>query len=301
MEKNMNVTIATAPCSWGVWYADGTPSGTPYKTYLDQAAAAGYTALELGPVGYLPTDAVRLADELAERSLTICAGTACYAFDKAGSLAGLRDELDSLCELLQTFKAPFLVAMDESDVGRFSEKKKGMPRAERLKYIELVRDMAKLTQENYGIKTVFHPHVKTLFEYEKEIVELIDLANVDLCFDTGHHVYSNGGSSNGDRSALDFMLKYPERIAYLHFKNVDGAVRKCVELEGLDSDQAFDVNVMCDLEAGIMDFSELKKVLEKINFNGIGVIEQDMPRATTEQAFAAAKRNLEYLKRIGIL
>ena len=23
------ITIATAPCSWGVWYADGTPSGTP--------------------------------------------------------------------------------------------------------------------------------------------------------------------------------------------------------------------------------------------------------------------------------
>lgn len=48
-----NVKIATAPCSWGVWYADGTPSGTPYKVFLDQAAEAGYKALELGPDGYL--------------------------------------------------------------------------------------------------------------------------------------------------------------------------------------------------------------------------------------------------------
>ena len=53
---SLQVTIGTAPCSWGVWWPDGTPSGTPYNVFLDQAAEAGYKALELGPVGYLPTD-----------------------------------------------------------------------------------------------------------------------------------------------------------------------------------------------------------------------------------------------------
>lgn len=297
----MNVTIATAPCSWGVWYADGKPSGTSYGTFLDQAAAAGYTSLELGPVGYLPTEPLKLAEELNSRSLSVCAGTACYDFQKAASLGGLRIELDKLCNLLVNFKAPYLVVMDASDVGRFSEKKKNISRDEYLKYIGIVRDLARLTEENYGIKTVFHPHVRTLFEYENEIVDLMDLANVDLCFDTGHHAYCNGSFKKGDRSALDFMLKYPERMAYLHFKNVDGAVRKRVEEEKLDSSQAFDMDVMCDLEDGIIDFNDLKKVLDKINFNGIGVIEQDMPRATTEYAFAAAKRNLEYLHRINII
>ena len=50
---SLQVTIGTAPCSWGVWWPDGTPSGTPYDIFLDQAAEAGYKALELGPVGYL--------------------------------------------------------------------------------------------------------------------------------------------------------------------------------------------------------------------------------------------------------
>ena len=36
----MAVKIATAPCSWGVWYADGTPSGTPAQLFLDQARQA---------------------------------------------------------------------------------------------------------------------------------------------------------------------------------------------------------------------------------------------------------------------
>ena len=65
---SLQVTIGTAPCSWGVWWPDGTPSGTPYNVFLDQAAEAGYKALELGPVGYLPTDIGQLRDELARRA-----------------------------------------------------------------------------------------------------------------------------------------------------------------------------------------------------------------------------------------
>jgi inosose dehydratase len=297
----MHVKIATAPCSWGVWYKDGRPSGTPFKTFLDQAAAAGYSALELGPVGYLPTDSAKLAYELEKRSLSICAGTACYAFDRAASLADFRGELDKLCSLLSEFKSPYIVVMDESDIGSFGEKKRHMSREERFKNISIIRDMARLTLNNYGINLVFHPHVGTLFEYEEEIIELMDLADVNLCFDTGHHAYSNGGIEKGDCSSLDFMLKYPERIAYLHFKNVDGTIRKRVKDEGMNSHQAFDMNVMCDLEDGIINFIHLKNILEKINFNGIGVIEQDMPRATTDQAFVAAKRNLEYLRQVSIV
>ena len=61
---SIQVTIGTAPCSWGVWWPDGTPSRTPYNVFLDQAAQAGYKTLELGPVGYLPTDVEQLRDEL---------------------------------------------------------------------------------------------------------------------------------------------------------------------------------------------------------------------------------------------
>ena len=45
---SLQVTIGTAPCSWGVWWPDGTPSGTPYNVFLDQAAEAGLEALERG-------------------------------------------------------------------------------------------------------------------------------------------------------------------------------------------------------------------------------------------------------------
>ncbi len=119
----MKVTIATAPCSWGVWYPDGTPSGTPWHIFLDQAASAGYQALELGPIGYLPANYQELSTELEMRSLSVCAGTACYAFARISNLDSIREELNSLCTLLVQMNAKYLVTMDESDVGRFGEKK----------------------------------------------------------------------------------------------------------------------------------------------------------------------------------
>jgi inosose dehydratase len=130
---------------------------------------------------------------------------------------------------------------------------------------------------------------------------MIDACDLNLCFDTGHHAYVNGGAKAGDRSAIDFIKAHPERIAYLHFKTVDGKIRQQVIDKHLDSNTAFDMDVMCDLDKGIIDFTELKKVLDEIGFRGIGVIEMDMPRATTAQAFEAAKRNLNYLRTLGLI
>lgn len=297
----MNVKIGTAPCSWGVWYADGTPSKTPYNVFLDQAAASGYTALELGPIGYLPTDPAKLSEELGSRRLSICAGTVCEALDKYESFDGFKPKIDELCQRLRHFNAPYIVAMDESDVGLYSEKKETMPHETWVKYIKMVGDMAHFTKEQYGIEVVYHPHVKTLVEYEKEIEELMELTGMNLCFDTGHHAYSNGSWEMGDRTAIEFLKKHAAKIPYLHFKNVNSAVRKKVFDEHIDADTAFDIDVMGDLKDGIIDFVELTQVLRDINFNGYAIIEQDMPRATTEEAFAAAKRNLEYLKTIGMI
>ena len=297
----LKVKAATAPCSWGVWYADGSPSRTPWNIFLDQAAEAGYYALELGPDGYLPTDEGVLREELARRHLSVAAGTACYRFDRYGDFLDFRAPLEALCRRIQAFNGSFLVTMDESDVGRFCEKKKNYSPEVWEKFFTMFREMGRFTQNEFGIETVFHPHIRSLIETEAEIVRLIDHTGLRLCFDNGHYVYVNGGIKQSDRSASDFIRAYAESIAYLHFKNVDGAIRKQVLAEGLDSDTAFDMNVMCDLRDGIIEYLELKETLDSIDFQGTGVIEMDMPRASTMEAFAAAQRNLAYLKAIAVI
>jgi len=66
--------IGTAPDSWGVWFPED-PQQTTWERFLDEATVAGYTRIELGPYGFLPTDPHQLRDELAKRDLTLTAGT----------------------------------------------------------------------------------------------------------------------------------------------------------------------------------------------------------------------------------
>ncbi len=73
--------IGTAPDSWGVWFPDD-PRQTPWQRFLDEVAEAGYHYVELGPYGYLPTDAQRLKDELAARDLEVSAGTVFTGFHR---------------------------------------------------------------------------------------------------------------------------------------------------------------------------------------------------------------------------
>ena len=160
------VTIATAPCSWGVWYADGTPSGTPWNVLLDQAAAAGYKALELGPDGYLPTDEDVLREDLTRRGLDVCSGTCCYQFDRYASFDDFRAPVDALCKRLTAFGAKYLVAMDESDVGLYSEKKADFPAEVWNNFLEKIRLMGEFTKNEYGVEVVYHPHIKTMIETE---------------------------------------------------------------------------------------------------------------------------------------
>lgn len=296
-----NITIATAPCSWGVWYADGTPSGTPYEVFLEQAAAAGYQALELGPDGYLPADEDALHQALAKHGLSVCAGTACYSFDTDASFEAFRPRVEALCRRLAGLGAKYLVTMDESDVGRYSEKKETLSAADWNAFLTIIRDMGDFTRENFGIEVVYHPHVKSMVEYEDEILRLMDCTGLRLCFDTGHHAYANGSGQKGDPSAPNFMRRFARQIAYLHFKQVDGAVYQKVMDEHLDSDTAFDQNVMCDLPDGIIDFHDVRRAMEEMGFAGVAVVESDMPRATTAQAFASARRNLAFLRDIHLI
>ncbi|MEZ4666782.1 MAG: hypothetical protein R3E39_02480 [Anaerolineae bacterium] len=67
----MGFKIANAPCSWGIYEFKDIEPKYPYKRVLDEIADTGYTGLEYGPWGYLPTDPTILQEELAQRKLQL--------------------------------------------------------------------------------------------------------------------------------------------------------------------------------------------------------------------------------------
>ena len=160
--------------------------------------------------------------------------------------------------------------------------------------------MGRYCRDTYGIEILMHPERCSLIETREELERLIDL-DLCICFDNGHYAAANGGWQKGDRSALDFLEAHIDHIPYLHFKNVSGEVRK-QELDGaLAWDDPKMDDIMCDLEDGIIDYEAYRDLLDRLNFQGVGIIEQDCPHATTQEAFEKAKKNLVYLQKIHLI
>ena len=67
------IRIGNAPCSWGVEFADD-PRNPAWRTVLQENAAAGYSGIELGPVGFMPEDPVLLREALQEYGQTLVGG-----------------------------------------------------------------------------------------------------------------------------------------------------------------------------------------------------------------------------------
>ncbi len=110
----MSITITTAPCCWGVDDV-GNPNLPPWERVFDEAAAAGYRGLELGPYGYVPLDASAVAPALASRDLFIVAGTIFDDLVSPGNRENLLRQTDEICALTTGLPQP---AQDEGSASR---------------------------------------------------------------------------------------------------------------------------------------------------------------------------------------
>ena len=296
----MNIQIATAPCSWGVFFPDGRTSGTPYEVFLSQAHEAGYQEIELGPDGYLPQDVNILREKLQQYSLSVCGGTATIPF----ALMSKKEccgAVDMLAQRLVILGCTNMVVMDGSNYNQLLGSKAQWSENTWDTIYKNIAAVNDYLRQMYGVRMVFHPHAGTAIEYTAEIERMLSESKVYLCFDTGHHTFTNGGEKKGDSSALNFIRTYRDHISYLHFKNVDGSILKRAREEKWGIMQSFMNQVMCDLEDGIVDFEQLRDLLNEIGFEGPAIIEQDMFKVTTDFAFRTAKKNLQYLRRINMI
>ena len=91
------------------------------------------------------------------------------------------------------------------------------------------------------------------------------------------------------------MRKVFPRIAYMHLKNADAAVRARVLDGSLAAQDAYAAGIMCPLPDGVVDVRAVMRVLGDRGFDGPVVVEQDVAENATETPLELARRNLEYL------
>ena len=94
------------------------------------------------------------------------------------------------------------------------------------------------------------------------------------------------------------MEKVWGRIAYMHLKNVDPAVRARVLAGQLSVADSYGAGVMCPLPDGVVDIQAVMRLLVDRGFTGPVVVEQDVADNAAETPLQLAARNLGYMNGI---
>lgn len=291
--------LGTAPDSWGVWYADD-PAQTPWERFLDEAQASGYTRIELGPYGYLPTDPGRLRDELDKRGLTMTAGTIFEHLHRPDSWDSTWKDVSAAASLTAAMGAEHLVVIPDfwrdPATGEVLEDSR-LSDTEWPAYAGLVNELGRRIRDEYGLRIQFHPHADThvdTHENTERFLHETDPEAVSLCLDTGHFSYAGGDN-------LKLIQDFGSRIGYVHLKQVDPAVLDRVNAEGMGFGEAVKLGVMCEPPLGVPEMPPILEALAGLDAELFAIVEQDMYPCPPDQPQPIAERTLRYLQACGPL
>jgi inosose dehydratase len=287
------ITIGTAPDSWGVWFPSD-PEQVPPDVFLHEVAEAGYEWIELGPYGYLPSDAVKLSEQLDEYGLGVLAGTVFEHLHRPDSWDDVWTQVTKVAALTQAVGAKHVVVIP--DVWRHH--KTGEPVESRDLTAEQWKqktsgldELGRRILDEYGLHVQFHSHADSHVGYQPDIERLLESTNpewVNLCFDTGHIAYYGG-------DCLELIEKYPDRIGYLHLKQVNPQVIAQVLDKDLSFPEAVRMGAMIEPPLGVPEMAPLLEAVSALDRDVDGIIEHDLYPCSPDLPLPIAKRTKAYL------
>ncbi|MCX2964081.1 sugar phosphate isomerase/epimerase family protein [Gordonia aquimaris] len=293
-----NIVVGSAPDSWGVWFPDD-PQQTPYTRFLDEVAASGYEWIELGPFGYLPTDPKQLLDELGERGLKLSAGTVFEHLHQDNSWDAVWTQIEDVAKLTAAVGGKHVVVIPEMwrdpATGDVLEDR-DLTEEQWRKKTEGMDELGKAMFEKYGVRAQYHPHADSHVDTEENIYRFLENTDgefVNLCLDTGHVSYCGGDN-------LAIIRNHPERIGYLHLKQVDETVRAKVAADDLPFGEAVRLGAMTEPPRGIPEMPPLLEAVADLDVDIFAIVEQDMYPCSPESPLPIAQRTQKYLGSCGV-
>jgi inosose dehydratase len=288
--------LGFAPIAWNNEDLRGE-LGPPveYGTVLDEIATAGYAATELGD-GF-PREAKTLRSALQERGLCMPSAWCGLGFFQAEEATDL-EHTRRLCGFLAEVGASFTNLADQGTRERkaFAGRANAAdaPHLSESAWDQLAERVclaAEIVRE-HGLQATFHPHAGTWVETNEDLEELLrraPAALVKLCWDVGHAVY-------GGIDPVAVVRAHPERIAYIHLKDVAGDVLDEARREGIAFEDAIRRRVFTELGRGRLDVPGLLSALRDIDYAGWLMVEQD---STWLPAAESARASRQYLRGLG--
>lgn len=306
----MSYKIANAPCSWGV-DDPKNPYLPKWERVLDEAHKAGYKSIELGPYSYLPTDPTVLTKALNAQSLSIVAGTIFDDLVSEQHFPYIIELTHNICSLISKvpqaeknsgmkFSPPYLVIIDfgNPERAKMAGQVKKSPRLSDKDWrlmMDHIKHISKIAWQEYGVRPVIHPHAGGCIEFADEITKLmqdIPYETAGLCLDTGHLYYSG-------MDPVEWLNKCKDSLDYVHFKDVNKAVYEQVIPKEIDFFAACAEGVMCPIGTGAIDYPQVKKLLDDINYNGWITIEQERDPRDVAGSLTDVTNSLKFLRSVG--
>lgn len=296
---NERFLFASAPDSWGVLDYPGPSWNQSYEKMLDEMVEAGYTGTELGPYGFFPTDPAVLRPQLDKRKLKLLGSFVPVVLSDPRSAAIAVEQIRKVGNLLSTLHAPFLVLADAQSPERDrisgrvpSDGSQSLNPEQWKNVVKVVDDAARVASE-FGLDLVFHPHIATYVETPQEIERFFNVtaqSGIGLCLDTGHSLY-------GGADPVAEAEKYRSILRFVHIKDCDQKQLAAARSRGLTFDQAIEEKVFTIIGQGSIDFPSFFRVLDKNNYSGWMVVEQDVKfGATTIPPAQSIAASLRYLR-----
>ena len=289
-----SIRIGTAPDSWGVWFPDD-PKQVPWQRFLDEATAAGYKWIELGPYGYLPTDPSQLRDELESRGLRLSAGTVFTGFHKGDDqFQRAWDQAVKVAGLAAALGAEHLVTIPDlwrSDATEEVLESRTLTDEQWQRLGKGHDQLGKALLEEFGVHQQFHTHADSHVGTYTETVRFLsetDPAYTNLCLDTGHFAYYGGDN-------LTLIAEHPERIGYLHLKQVDTDLLPDVLKNDVPFATAVSQGIMTEPPHGTPELAPIIEAVATINPDIFGIVEQDMYGCSVDAPGPIAERTFQHI------
>ncbi|MCP0199951.1 sugar phosphate isomerase/epimerase, partial [Salmonella enterica subsp. enterica serovar Mbandaka] len=137
---------------------------------------------------------------------------------------------------------------------------------------EGMNELGRRILDEYGLAVQFHSHADSHVGYQPEIERFLEATDpdwVNLCFDTGHIAYYGG-------DCLELIKNYPDRIGYLHLKQVNPLVVQHVLDKDLSFAEAVRMGAMIEPPLGVPEMGPLLDEVSGLGRDLDAIIEHDL-------------------------
>lgn len=270
---------------------------TPFTTLLDRLAELGYEGTERG-AGFPEPEVARAA--CSKRKLTLVGAWCGLSLVAPDSLDADLAQVRSVARYVQRASGKYVnLAHAGNPERRAAAGLATNSETPRLSPSEWLRVASRLNRagelcRELGVEATFHPHAGTWVETRAEVdqlMQLTDPALVNLCFDLGHAIV-------GGMDPLETLVDHAARVKYIHVKDVSPEQLAELRREVYGFERALRGCLFTEVGQGLLDLPGLARTLDKIDYSGWLMVEQDTTKLAPETAAAMAR---VALARVGLV